>query len=103
VLAVGRGSLDHAAGAEQPAQVGRRAERAPVLVGDPVVGEQLAEARLGHAGAARLRPEADVDHPLDPGRLELGDELRREEPLVADREQPGGQATKTGVPTGVWE
>jgi len=74
-------------------QVGRRAERLAVLVRDPVVGEQLAETGLRHPGPARLRPEAHVDQPLDTRRLQLGDELSGQEPLVPDRPDRGQART----------
>ena len=95
VEGAGRGRLDvrAVAGArllepalvEVVAQVGRRPERLAVLVGDPVRAEQLAQPRLAHAGPARLRPEADVDHPLHARGAQLGGELLGQQPLVSDR------------------
>ena len=47
-------------------------------------------------GPARLRPEAHVDHALDAGRLELRDELGRQQPLVADGPD-GGHAAQASL------
>ena len=52
-----------------------------------MLGQQVAEARLGHPRPARLRAEAHVEDALDAGRLQLGDQLVGQEALVADREQ----------------
>jgi AcrR family transcriptional regulator len=71
----------------EPADVGRGAERAAVLVGDAVLAEQRAQARLRHAGAPRLRPVADVDEPPHAGGLQLGDQLGWQQALVADGEE----------------
>ena len=52
VRAVTRPRLRDPARVEVVAQVRRGAERAPVLVGDAVLGQHRAEPRLGHAGTA---------------------------------------------------
>ena len=70
---------------EVPADVRWRAEPAAVLVGDAPLAECRAQPRLRQPRPPRLRPVADVDQPLDAGRLELGDQLRQQQPFVADR------------------
>jgi hypothetical protein len=72
------------ASASRPAWKSQRAELAAVLVRDAVLAQQRAEPRLRHAGPARLRAEPDVDHAPHAGGLELGDERRRKQLLVAD-------------------
>src|SRR6185295_11579046 len=84
------------AGLEQPADVGRRAEVTAVLVGDPAAREELAQPRLRHAGPARLRAVADIEHPAHARGLELRDELGREQALVADRPEGGHRPDTVG-------
>src|SRR4051794_19331102 len=80
--------LRHPAVLEEPAQIGRRAERAAVLIGDAVLRKQGAEPRLRHALPAGLRPVAHVDEPADARVLELGRERAGQQPLVADGPEP---------------
>ena len=88
VAAEAVGGLREPAGPVEEAQVRRRAQAAPVLVGDAVLAQQGAQPRLGHARAPRLRAEAHVEHASHARGLQLGDQGLGQQPLVADRPQP---------------
>ena len=65
----------------------------------------MRELGLRHPGAARLRAQAHVEHALDPGRLELGDERVGPQLLVADgperrRHGPASIASRTSASVG---
>ena len=89
VLAVGGTRLVEMPGAEQSADVQRGAERAPVLVGHPVLGELERQLRLRHPRAPRLRAEAHVEHALDARRRQLRHQRVRPQRLVPDGPQRG--------------
>ena len=79
---------------EQPADLHRRAELAPVLVGDPVLGELQGELGLRHARAGATAGAGGRRARADAGRLELGDERVRPQLLVADGPERHGRGRR---------
>ena len=69
------------------ADLRRRPELAPALIGDPVLAEPQPQLRLRHPRPARLRRKSHVEHALHARGRQLGHERVRPQRLVADRPQ----------------